>query len=190
VSAADGPAPGPGFATHRLPATFCPDCGQALVFDRRGGREHPYCIACGFVRYRNPAVGVAVVLRDGSGRVLLGRRAKGEYAGLWCIPCGYVEWGEEVREAARREFREETGLTVEIGPVVAVHSNFHNQKQLTVGIWFAAVASEGTLHAADNELDALEYFDPSSPPPLAFPTDELVLAQLASEAQNTRGPGQ
>ena len=36
------------------------------------------------------------------GRVLLVQRGPGHTgAGLWCLPCGYVEWGEDVREAAR-----------------------------------------------------------------------------------------
>jgi ADP-ribose pyrophosphatase YjhB (NUDIX family) len=157
--------------------TFCPDCGQRLVAD---GGKHPRCPACGFVRYRNPIVGVAVVVRDETGRVLLGRRSKGDYAGLWCIPCGYVEWDEDVREAAGREFREETGLAVDVGDVIAVHSNFHNAKQHTVGIWFAGQVTGGSLQTADNELDALAYFGPAEPPELAFPTDALVLRQLAA----------
>jgi len=125
-------------------------------------------------------VGVAVVVRDETGNILLGRRSKGEYAGLWCIPCGYVEWDEDVRQAAGREFREETGLAVEVGTVIAVHSNFHNAKQHTVGIWFAGQVTGGSLHTADNELDALGYFDPAEGPELAFPTDGLVLKQLAA----------
>lgn len=162
-----------------LAAGFCPECGHPLALEHRGGRERPVCLACGYVRYRNPAAGVAVVIHDRDGGVLLGRRARGEYAGLWCIPCGYVEWDEDVRAAAIRELREETGLEVALGPVVAVHSNFHNAKQHTVGIWFAGTITGGELQPEDDELDALAYCDPAAPPPLAFPTDALVLDQLA-----------
>ena len=137
------------------------------------------CSGCGAVTYHNPAVGVAVVLRDETGRVLLGRR-NSSYAGQWCIPCGYVEWDEDVRAAAAREFREETGLTVAVGVVLAVHSNFHNPQQHTVGIWFAGEILHGTLEAGD-DLDLVAYYPPGAPPsPLAFDTDRLVLEQLAS----------
>jgi ADP-ribose pyrophosphatase YjhB (NUDIX family) len=162
---------------------YCPDCGQPLLFDASPGQKYPKCGACGYVRYRNPAVGVAVVLRDAGGRVLMGRRARGAYAGLWCIPCGYVEWNEDVRAAAVREFAEETGLVVETGDVVAVHSNFHNAAQHTVGIWFAGLAVAGELAPVDGELTEIAYIDPAAPPPLAVPTDALVLAQLAAEPE-------
>ena len=161
---------------------YCPDCGGSLFFDYRGGERRPMCPACGFIRYRNPAVGVAVVVRDGDGRVLFGRRAKGDYTGQWCIPCGYVEWDEDVREAAIREFAEETGLTVTLGRVITVHSNFHNRDKQTVGIWFEATARSGVLHPVDGELTEIAWFAPGTPPhPLAFPTDSLVLSQLVAE---------
>lgn len=101
--------------------------------------------------------------------------------GEWCIPCGYVEWGEDIREAARREFAEETGLNVLIGEVCAVHSNFHNAASLTVGVWFYGEIVSGQVQASD-DLDRVEWFVPGEPPePLAFPTDRLVLADLATK---------
>lgn len=137
------------------------------------------CPTCGRDEARFPTVGVAVVLQDSARRVLMGRRAHGAYAGLWCIPCGRLEWGEDVHDAARREFLEETGLQVELAGVVAVHSNFHNFDRQTVGIWFRGTNPIGEPHPADGELTELGWFDPASPPlDLAFPTDALVLAQL------------
>ena len=130
---------------------------------------------------RRPSVGVAIVVRDELGRVLLGKRAVGWGVGEWCIPCGSLEWGEEVRAAAERELLEETGLRARAGEVVAVHSNFHEPERLTVGIWFAGDDVEGAPFPADGELSEIGYFDPAEPPPLAFPTDALVLAQLAEE---------
>ena len=131
------------------------------------------------MHFRNPAVGVAVVVYDDGGRILLGRRSAGGQVGAWCIPCGYVEWGEDIRDAARREFYEETGLVVEIGAVCAVHSNFHNPAALTVGVWFYGSIVGGVAQASD-DLDCIGWFRPDAPPqPLAFPTDALVLADLA-----------
>ena len=130
---------------------------------------------------RRPTVGVAVVVRDAEGRVLLGKRAVGWGAGEWCIPCGSLEWGEDVRAAAARELLEETGVRARAGEVVAVHSNFHDPERLTVGIWFAGEDVEGEPVPADGELSEVRYFDPADPPPLAFPTDALVLTQLARE---------
>lgn len=156
----------------------CNRCGGRLDPRPVGDRVRPVCTACGRVTYFNPAVGVAVVLQDDKGRVLLGRRS-GSYGGQWCIPCGYVEWDEDVRGAAAREFEEETGLRVALGAVIAVHSNTHNPAQHTVGIWFRGVVLGGTLQAAD-DLDAVGFFPPDQPPgPLAFATDELVLRDLA-----------
>lgn len=166
--------------------TVCPHCATALERRQVGDRVRSACPACGYVHYRNPAVGVAVIVRDG-GKVLLGRRA-GSYRGRWCIPCGYVEWDEDVREAAQREFEEETGLRVRLGPVYAVHSNFHNPKQHTVGIWFTAEVESGVLRAAD-DLEEVAFFSLEHlPADLAFPTDRLVLEQLRAEQREKGVP--
>ena len=158
---------------------YCPECGISLVTDP--GANPPRCPTCGYFRRRLPTVGVAMVVRDDTGRILLGRRAHGPEANLWCIPCGRLEWDEDVRHAAERELLEETGLTARAGNIVAVHSNFHDWERQTVGTWFAAEDISGTPHCADGELVEVAYFDPAKPPELAFPTDALVLAQLAEE---------
>ena len=158
--------------------SYCPKCGGRLQYGPVHSRQRLRCQSCGYILYENPIVGVAVIVRDGSGAVLLGRRAdNASYPGLWCIPCGYVEYDEEVRSAAKREFFEETGLEVEIGPVFTVLSNFHNPETHTVGIWFLADLLGGSLRAVD-DLDAVGWFLPENPPPLAFPTDSAVLEML------------
>lgn len=155
---------------------FCPTCATPLSELTRGGRVRPSCPACGFVLFRNPVVGVAVVVQR-RGRVLLGRRS-GSYRDQWCIPCGYVEWDEAVRVAAEREFAEETGLLVRTGAVLAVHSNFHNPVQHTVGIWFQGRVVGGRLQPGDDLGEAAFFALDALPEPLAFPTDRLVLDLL------------
>jgi 8-oxo-dGTP diphosphatase len=156
---------------------FCPCCGGLLAQEIRRGQPRLVCRDCRQILYVNPAVGVAVVVRRGQ-EVLWGRRRSWPCAGHWCIPCGYVEWGEEARAAAVREFQEETGLIVKLGPILSVQSNFHDPERLTVGHWFTGRVVGGTLKAGD-DLDRVGFFPLLSPPtPLAFPSDEVVLTEL------------
>ncbi len=139
------------------------------------------CPECDFVHFRNPGVGAAVVIRNGTGGILLVRRAPGATrAGLWSIPAGFVDYGEDVREAAARELAEETGLIADIGEVVHVASNFHDPAKLTVGIWFSGSVVGGELQAGD-DADAVGFFDLDDLPPLAFETDVELLRGLSGE---------
>ncbi|GAA5535117.1 NUDIX domain-containing protein [Deinococcus aluminii] len=57
-----------------------------------------------------PVVAVGALVWGPDGRVLLARTTK--WRGLWGVPGGKVDWGETLSDAVRREFREETGLTL------------------------------------------------------------------------------
>ena len=83
-----------------------------------------------------------------------------------------------MRDAAVREFREETGLEVRLGEVIAVHSNFHHPAHRTVGVWFSAEVVGGELRASDDLAEVRFFPLDAAPEPLAFPTDRLVLEHL------------
>jgi 8-oxo-dGTP diphosphatase len=155
---------------------YCPYCRQTLQSFRDEERlQRLRCPACGWIYYRNPTVGVAVVLVE-DGRLLLGERQDGG----WCIPCGHVEWDEDIEQAAEREFAEETGLLVALDGVLAVHSNFHNPIQHTVGIWYRGIRRSGALRAGGDLLQ-VGFFSLQHLPALKFPTDRDVVANLLSE---------
>lgn len=111
-------------------------------------------------------------------KLLLGRRASNStYPGLWCIPCGYVEYDEDIYQAVVRECFEETGLVIETQGVFTVLSNFHNPETHTVGIWFNTKVVGGTLKPGD-DIDKAEFFELEAIPPLAFSTDAEVIRLL------------
>lgn len=162
--------------------TYCPHCATELVADHIAGTMRTKCPRCDFVHWRNPGVGAAVVIFDEDARLLLVKRGpETTRPGLWSIPAGFVDYGEDVREAAARELEEETGLRAEIGDPVWVASNFHDPAKLTVGIWFAGAVTGGELEAGDDAIDA-GFFDLDDLPEMAFETDLAYIARLRSNA--------
>jgi ADP-ribose pyrophosphatase YjhB (NUDIX family) len=108
------------------------------------------------------AVGCSAGILDPAGnKILLVRRADNK---RWAVPGGYMEPGESAAEAAAREVREETGLQVRVGRLIAVYSNPNilleypdgNRYQI-VALYFAAEPIGGELHPS-SETTEVGYF--------------------------------
>lgn len=69
----------------------------------------------------HPLLAVDGVLTDGS-HILLIRRKNPPFASCWALPGGFVELGETVESAVKRELREETGLMVYAPVLIGVFS--------------------------------------------------------------------
>jgi mutator protein MutT len=92
------------------------------------GKEYPVA----------PVVAVgAVVVRDG--RALIVRRAHEPLRGRWSLPGGVVELGERLVDAVRREVQEETGLHVDVGPVVETFDRIDREPDGRVRFHFVIV---------------------------------------------------
>jgi NAD+ diphosphatase len=131
---------------------FCANCGAATE-SVDGGHERlcPVCEAHHFPR-TDPVVIVRVV--DGRDRLLLGRQARWP-EGRFSVLAGFVEPGETLEEAARREVREESGVSVtEIEYVASQPWPFPSS--LMIG--FAATATEGEPEPRDGELSEVRWF--------------------------------
>ena len=72
---------------------------------------------------KTPALTVDCVIYDPAGRVLLVRRKNDPFQGSFALPGGFVDIGETIEAACRREVREETGLEVNDLQLVGVYSD-------------------------------------------------------------------
>jgi 8-oxo-dGTP diphosphatase len=148
---------------------LCPRCGHELEA-RAGGHRH--CPGCGSSYWANSAPAVqGVLVRDG--RVLIGRRKHEPRQGMWDLPGGFLEEGEEPLAGLRREFLEETGLEVE--PVEWLGTGIDPYDLAFVLSLSWVVRGDGEPEAAD-DVEELRWFAPDElPEEMAFPTQHVVL---------------
>ncbi|MCI4373819.1 MAG: NUDIX hydrolase [Thermoplasmata archaeon] len=129
-------------------------------------------------RYPSPSLAVdAVWIRRG--RVLLVRRGRPPFRGSWALPGGFVEIGETVEAAVRRELKEETGLAGRAGRLVGVYSDpDRDPRKHTVSVVFLVHGAGGTPRGGDDAA-AAEWVPLVPFPALAFDHGRILRDALA-----------
>jgi len=153
---------------------FCPRCGAALGLEERFGKARPVCPQCGWIYFADPKVAAAVLVEQ-DGRVLLARRVNEPFRGLWTLPAGFVDAGEDPARAAERECLEETGLAVQVTGVLDVVGGREHPRGADFVIVYEAEVTGGELACGD-DADAVDWFARDHLPPLAFAATRQVLS--------------
>ena len=96
-----------------------------------------------------PIVAVAGIVFDAEGRVLLVERGKPPAEGQWSVPGGRLIGAETLAQGVAREVREETGLTVEVGPLSCVVERMGDDFHFVILDYRARVVG-GTLVAGSD----------------------------------------
>ncbi|MFK4087472.1 NUDIX domain-containing protein [Kribbella sp. NPDC020789] len=118
---------------------------------------------------------VGALVYDERRRLLVVRRANDPGRGLWSLPGGRVEPGEDDPAALVREVAEETGLTVEVGTLVGEVEREAPQGRFYVIRDYEATPTAGTLAPGDDATDARFVTRPEL---LALPTTTLLISTL------------
>lgn len=133
--------------------TYCGVCGVRTVMLEAGFLRRCTDAACGRQHFprTDPAIIVLVTHED---RALLGRQAKWD-ATWYSVLAGFVEPGESLEQAVRREVKEEAGITV--GRVRYDSSQpWPFPSSLMIG--FTAEAIDDDIHIGDDELEDARWF--------------------------------
>jgi ADP-ribose pyrophosphatase YjhB (NUDIX family) len=152
----------------------CPRCGSPLEEReiKAGEPERLVCDSCRFIFYQGPKLVAAVIFELDGGIVLTQRDIEPGY-GKWTFPGGFVERGEVAERAAEREVLEETGLEVEIGPIIGLYSY---EGQVPVIAVFTARVTGGEQAPLDETMAVKVFARDGLPwPEMAFPSTGQAL---------------
>jgi len=110
------------------------------------------------VQYRNPSPTVDVILQRGS-KVLMVRRKKDPFKSQLALPGGFVNEGETVEDAMKRETMEETSLEVEPIDILGVYSDpERDPRKHIMSVVFVGIIVGGSDRAGD-DAESIEWVD-------------------------------
>lgn len=154
---------------------FCPRCGAKLT----NQADHLECDVCGFIFYYNPAPTVALIAFNEQGEVLLNRRKYPPHQDGWDTVGGFVDAGESIEAAIKREFKEETQGDCEMVKYWGSSADFYGEAGgQTINLFFEVKVLSENLVACDDALE-LKYFPIDQlPENIAFNNARVFLKKI------------
>jgi 8-oxo-dGTP diphosphatase len=124
--------------------------------------------------YQSPKLTVDGVLFK-EDKILLVKRKNPPFQGMWALPGGFVEYGETTEHAAVREFKEETGLSLEISSLLGVYSDPNRDPRgHTISIVYIMNDYNNAIpKGGDDAVDA-RFHPLKSLPDLSFDHDKII----------------
>jgi len=114
----------------------------------------------------------AIIVKED--KILLIKRGHEPYRGYWALPGGFVEWGETVEEALKREVMEETGLDVEIKELIGVYSEpDRDPRGHSISIAYVCEITGGAERYGDDAAD-IGWYALESIPELGFDHRKMI----------------
>ena len=95
------------------------------------------------------------------------KRANVPAKGKWTLPAGFVDAGEDPKQAAIRECYEETGLRVHVTTLVDLIFGKEHERGADFVVLYCGVVTDGILLPGDDALD-VAFFGPDEVPTIAF----------------------
>jgi 8-oxo-dGTP diphosphatase len=124
-------------------------------------------------QFKNPALAADAIIKEGDGIILIKRKFD-PYKGRWAFPGGFVDYGERVEDAVRREAKEETGLDIELVKLVGVYSDpDRDPRKHVVSVSFLARKVGGDMKVTDETTD-VKVFENIKESELAFDHAKVI----------------
>jgi 8-oxo-dGTP diphosphatase len=124
---------------------------------------------------KTPALTTDCVMFDAEAHVLLIRRGHDPYAGRYALPGGFVEIGETVENACRREALEETGIKVDVLRLVGVYSDpERDPRGHAVSVAYVTILPRAVTPKAGSDAAGAEWIDDWRSVELAFDHAQIL----------------